>query len=333
MISALEAMQRQAESQQKHIERADESYKDLGTIKIFNVGPLPHVMSLGGLGMFAVQSCAPGRIYSEPKEIWKMTPEGKTLDMNKIEERLINGWGIAESIVGYGQQMHTSSDMRKIGIFTCAGWVTMKSADGVIGKVLASLEKPHLKTNPKSKVINIREASKAAIAAARKSGYVDLNGEAHGGSQPEDEIVRDIIAGDLPTEQEIDEATEHLHKYCSNLVNEANEYFRKNHLDEIQDIHRWAGTFTGQLELPWMKTTLIMTKCAICGNPLLPDVAICMGCDTIQPGKEAQIIAARVPKYEYLWNPAHPAYRAPVDLEPASVDPPAHGKSKGKQTT
>ena len=60
-----------AERNQKHIERVDESYKDLGTIKIFNVGPIPHVISLGGLGMFTVPACAPGRIYSEPLEIWK----------------------------------------------------------------------------------------------------------------------------------------------------------------------------------------------------------------------------------------------------------------------
>jgi hypothetical protein len=319
MISALEAMQMQAESNQKHIERADESYMDLGKIAIFNVGPVQHVISLGGLGMFSVPTCPEGRIYSEPLEVWKMTPEGQNVDMNKIAERLVNGWGIAEAIVGYGQFMHKSSDMRRVGIFTCGGFITVRRKDGTEETMLASAEKPYLKQNPGAKVVNQRQVTKPAIQAARKNGD----------TRPEEEIAQDILHANLPTEAEIDEATRNLHVYCSDLVNEANEHFRNNDLKEIQPLHRWAGNFTGQLELPWMKTTLIMTKCAICGNPLLPNVAICMGCDTIQPGKEAQIIAARVPKYQYLWDPSHPAYRAPVTEAAPVVDPPkAHGKGK-----
>src|SRR5689334_7054441 len=102
-----------SERNQKHVERADESYMDLGTIKVFNVGPKPHLKSLGGLGMFTVPACPEDRIYSVPLEIWKMTPEGYNVDMNKIKEGLVNGWGIAEAIVGYGQFMHSTSDMRR----------------------------------------------------------------------------------------------------------------------------------------------------------------------------------------------------------------------------
>jgi len=313
-ISAHEAMQLQAESNQKHIERADESYMDLGQVHIFNIGPIPHVISLGGLGMFTVTACPEGRIYSEPLKIWKMTPEGQNVDMNKIAERLVNGWGIAEAIVGYGQFMHKSSDMRKIGIFTAGGFITVRRRDGVEETMLASAEKPYLKQNPGAKVINTRKVTKAAIQAARK----------HGDERDEAEISTDILSAILPTEAEIDEATRLLHIHCSDLVNEANEYFRNNDLKEIQSLHRWAGNFTGQLELPWMKTSLIMTKCAICGNPLLPGVAICMGCETIQPGMEANIIAARTPKYAYLWDPSHPAYRVPEG---------AKATGKGKQQT
>lgn len=319
-----------AEKNQKHIERVDESYKDLGTIKIFNVGPIPHVISLGGLGMFTVPACPAGRIYSEPLEVWKMTPEGQNVDMNKIAERLVNGWGIAEAIVGYGQFMHKSSDMRRIGIFTCAGFLTMQTPGKVAEKILASAEKPYLKLNTRAKVVNARTATPAAIQAARKSGYTDLMGAEHGGDCPEAEIIADIISGALPTETEIDEGTSYLYKYCTELVHEANDYYRNNHLDEIQSLHRWAGTFTGQLELPWMKTSLILKPCGICGNPLLPEVAICMGCKTVQPGKEAQIIEKRVPGYEHLWNPAHPAYVAPAAAPAQTETPKAHGKGKGQ---
>lgn len=311
-LTAQEALELQRASNQKHIERADESYMDLGQIRIFNVGPIPHVISLGGLGLFTVPACPKGRSYSVPLKIWKMTPEGQNVDMNKIAERLINGWGIAEAIVGYGQQMHASTDMRKMGIFTCGAWVTVQTKDGVRGKILASLEKPYLKQNDGAKIINVREVTKAAIQAARKNG--DERDEA--------EIATDILAAYLPTEAEINEANKLLGEYCTKLVHEANDYFRNNHLDEIQPIHRWAGEFTGQFELPWMKTSLIMGKCAVCGNQLLPDVAICLGCDTIQPGKEAQIIAARVPKYAYLWDPSHPAFKHPEGEQP---------KGKGKQ--
>lgn len=323
-------MQLQRESNQKQIERADESYLDLGTVKIFNVGPMPYVIGLGGLGLYTVPACPPGRIFSKPLEVWKMTPEGYNVDMNKMAERLVNGWAIAEAIVGYGQQMHESTDMRKMGIFTCGGYVTVESEDGARGKILASLEKPYMKLNRTSKVINLRQPSKPAIEAARKSGYIDLNGQPHGGTQPEAQIIQDIIDGNLPTEADLDEATGHLHKYCTALVHEANDYHRNNELKEIQPLHRWAGAFTGQIELPWMKTSLIMSKCGICGNQLLPDVAICMGCKTVQPGKEAVIIAKRVPGYEHLWDPSHSAYVAPA--EAAQEVAKAHGKGKQQST-
>lgn len=315
-------MQLQRESNQKQIERADESYKDLGTIKVFSVGPWPHIISLGGLGMWTVPACQEGRVYSEPLSIWKLTPEGQTVDMNKMAERLQNGWGIAEAVVGYGQQMHESTDMRRLGIFTCAGWVTVESRDGVRGKILASLEKPYLKQNPGAKIINARKVTPAAIKAARKCGYVDcLTGTSHGGDQPENTITQDILDGNLPTEAELDEATAHLQRYCTNLVHEANDYYRNNDLKEIQPLHRWAGTFTNQLDLPWMKTSLIMSKCVACGNQLLPDVAICLGCKSVVLGKEHIIIANCVPGYERLWDPSHPAYKAPKDSD------------KGKQQT
>lgn len=285
-----------AERNQKHIERADESYMDLGKVYIYNVGPLPHVISLGGLGMFSVPACPENRIYSEPLSIWKMTPEGQTVDMNKIAERLVNGWAIAEAVVGYGQFMHKSSDMRRIGIFTCGAFVTVQRKDGTREQMLASAEKPYLKQNPGAKVLNLRKVTKAAIDAARK----------HGDRRKEDEIADDILAAVLPTEAEIDEANQKLGEYCSQLVGEANDYYRNNELKEIQSLHRWAGKFTNQLDLPWMKTSLIMGKCGVCGNQLLPDVAICLGCKSVVPGKEEIVKARRVPGYEWLWAPADP---------------------------
>lgn len=302
-----------AERNQKHVERADETYQDTGKVYIFNVGPKPHVKSLGGLGSFTVQACPENRIYSLPLEIWKQTPEGYNVDMNKIKEGLVNGWGIAEAVVGYGQFMHKSSDMRRVGIFTCGAYVKIQAPGQSPEMVLASAQKPYMKQHPGAKVINDRKVTDMAIKAARK----------HGDERTEEEIGDDIRNAILPTEEEIDDANAQLGDYCSTLVQEANDYYRNNELKEIQALHRWAGKFTNQLDLPWMKTSLIMGKCGICGNQLLPEVAICLGCKSIVPGKEDLIKARRVPGYEWLWS-------VKEEPEVGETGTPK-GHSKGKQ--
>jgi len=283
----------QAKSQ-KHVERADQTYQDLGTVKIFSVGPVPHVISLGGLGMFTVPACPKDRIYSVPLEIWKLYPEGYNVDMNKMKEDLVNGWAIAESIVGYGKQMNPTSNMTKIGIFTCGAYVRVKAEGHPEGVILASELKDYQKKAggaKRVKIINDREVTPMAIAAARK----------HGDRRKEEDIAADIMACNLPTEAELDEATGKLQRYCTELVNEANGYYRNNDLREIQAIHRWAGEFTGQTNLPWMQTTIVMSKCENCGNPLLPDVIICLACHNLVPGKEEIAKQRRLKGFEYLW--------------------------------
>lgn len=275
----------------KHIERADEQYKDLGTVNIFNVGPVPYVISLGGLGMFTIPTCPEGRIYSEPLQVWKLYPEGRTEDMNKIIEITTNGHAIAEAIVGYGKFMHPSSDMRKVGIFTAGAFVTVKHPSGQVEKLLASEVKTYQKKHKGAVVVNTRKVTDAAIKAARKNGD----------EREASEIKDDILAANLPTEEEINDAHLRLNEYCSELVSEANDYYRNNELKEIQKLHRWAAIRTNNLDLPWVKTSLIMEKCGVCGNQLMPDVAICMGCKSIVPGKEDIIKARKVPGYEHLW--------------------------------
>lgn len=280
---------------QKHIERADESYKDLGTIKIFNVGAESHVVSMGGLGLFTIPACPSNRIYSEPLEIWKLFPEGYNVDMTKMKEDLINGYAIAEGIVAYGKFSHPSSDRRRHGAFTCGAWATIQVEGREPEIILASEVKAYQKKAGGSKickVINVRQVTKAAIDAARK----------HGDQRDESEIREDILAANLPTEAEIGEAHRHFREHDLQLVAEANDYYRNNFLLEIQKPHRAAAIRTNNHDLPWVKTSLIMQKCGVCGNSILPDVAICMGCKSIVPGKEHVVIERRVPGYEAYWQ-------------------------------
>lgn len=299
-IDAATALRAMQAMNQKHVERADRSFEDLGTLKIFNISPLPHVKSLGGLGSFTIQGCPADCIYSAPLEIWKLTPEGYNVDMNKMKEDLVNGYAIAEAIVGYGKFMHPSSNMRNRGIFTCGSHLKIQVKGHPPEEILASELKLHQGRAEQTygrgamTIINEREATPAAVKAFRKSYNAETwatcltSADYYAGLRSDKEVAEAILSANLPTEQEIDTANALLMKYCASMVEEANEYFRNNDLKEIQGIHRWCAQRTGQLDLPWVKTSIIMTPCDVCGNPLQPNVLICRGCSTVVKGKEEE---------------------------------------------
>lgn len=287
---------------QKNIERADEDYKDLGVVRIFNIGPDQHQISMGGQGTFTIPPCPKNRLYSTPLELFKLVPDGRPVDMNKVVEVLINGFELAESIVGYGQGMGGSVDLRKFGVFVCGAFVTLKRPDAEeMETILASKVKWFQKQYRGSKVIQTRKCTKAAIQAARKNGD----------ERDEEEIRRDILDALLPTEDELDQAQKLMNEYDLALVETANGHFRAGELPEIKANHRRAAIRTNNAGLPWVQGSIMMGKCNVCGNALAPDVAICLGCKSVVEGKEHIVIARRVPGYEHLWMKEPSSAQAP----------------------
>jgi hypothetical protein len=120
-VTAQEVAAELSSKNDKIIIRTAGNHKQLGTIKIFNVGPDTHTIGMGGLGTFTIPACEDGEPVSEPLELWRQFPEGYHLDMNKMAELVIDGREIAESIVGCGKFQTPSSDLRPKGVFIAAG--------------------------------------------------------------------------------------------------------------------------------------------------------------------------------------------------------------------
>lgn len=131
---AVQIEQELAARNSKIVERAPLDYKELGTYKIFNVGPWSWPVSMGGLGTFTIPKYDPKKPFtvgkgkdkesfacSEPLEIWKLFPEGKHIDMNKMAEVFNRGEDIAKSIVGIGQFQNRQASLERYGVFIAAG--------------------------------------------------------------------------------------------------------------------------------------------------------------------------------------------------------------------
>jgi hypothetical protein len=296
---------------QKNIDPLDFDHTEEGEVYVYNIGPNMHQVGQGGLGTFTVLACPPERAYSLPLRIWKKFPEGKNDDINKMSLRINDGYAIAESVVGYGKFVGSnaesifSPDLRNFGVFTCGAMVTLEIGEGREKRretILASERIDFLKRaridRIKAVVINTREATAAAIKAARKNG--DRRAEA--------QIAEDIVNAILPSELELDEAQERMNKFCLRLVEVANAFYRENKLSEINQLMRWAANVTGNTGLPWVVGSILMGKCDYCGNALPPDVVICLGCKNVVGGKESVVVEKRLFGYETYWDPTHPAY-------------------------
>ncbi len=300
---------------QKHIEELDFDPAEAGHVRIFNVGPKLYRIPLGGLGEFLIPACEEGKPYSKPLEILKMTPEGKNDDMQKMSLRIINGYGIAESLVGYGKFCNPSTDLRRFGVFTCGAFTTVQFPDNTREVVLTSeindFLKKQKKLGVKLEIINTREVTDIAIKAARKFGD----------RRKENEIAQDILDAKLPTEAELEEANDRLTDWKLNLVREADEFYRVGNNLEIQNQHRWAAESSGNSDRPWVKSAVAKSLCNVCSSPLNPGQAICLGCKGIVEGMEQVVIDRRIPGYEYLWDKNHPShkdYKAPAAAKAAN---------------
>jgi hypothetical protein len=311
---------------QKHVEQLEIDHTEQGTVKIFNIGPLSHKSGQGGLGEFLVPKCPENRAYSKPLEIWKQFPEGRgTDDMHKIALRLLDGHAIAEAIVSCGKFCDPSSDLRKWGVFVC-GLYTRIGVPGEEPADILTSEVPKFQrdNHRKGKIIQTREATAVAIQAARRNGD----------GREEEEIAADILGANLPSEAELDDAQDRLNKFCLELVEEGNGFYKNGEMKEINGIHRWAAKYTANLGLDWVKPSVLKMACHICRNSIPVDVAICTNCKTIMPGKEEIVRQARVPGYEWLWSPAHPDYQgssaAPEAEEEEPVTPRSRKTTKSK---
>lgn len=111
-----------------------------------------------------------------------------------------------------------------------------------------------------------------------------------------------VAAGEIPTEDELKKANKKLDRTWDELIREADAYWNQgpSHYVNITDLHRTAAAKRGQ-DKPWARGIEVLSKCPICSTALDPDAALCAACKTVI--HKERVIAARVPGYEYLWEP------------------------------
>jgi hypothetical protein len=95
-----------------------------------------------------------------------------------------------------------------------------------------------------------------------------------------------------PTEEQLEEAHQHVLERCRDMVAQADAYEAQgpNHLVNITEHHRWAAKQLN-IERPWSKETKAMIDCPGCGEKILPTVAVHggrNGCGAILDRKRAE---------------------------------------------
>ncbi len=305
-LAAIQAMS------QRHVEQMEVDHTEFGTIKVFNVHEKDQLIPMGGLSSFYIPPCPKDRVYSRPLEIWKQFPEGRTDDMKKLSMRTLDGYLIAESVVGYGQGFAPEYGLRKLGVFTCGAYVTMELPDdGCEETIRASEVAAYKKKQRGAKAMLTREATPNAIKAFRKSYdpktwknfQWDQTEAFYAGLKQDKDIAAAIVAGELPTEEEIDSANDLLTKYAQEQVTLANSFYAAgNMIEATQPPYLWAAKRTGNTKLPWATGVVMMTACTWCQSPINPEAILCLACGNIAPGKEQLVIEARLPKFAHLWQ-------------------------------
>lgn len=71
-----------------------------------------------------------------------------------------------------------------------------------------------------------------------------------------------------PSDAEVDKAKEIYGAYCSRLVREADAFYARNQLNEINETHRRAATHLKQVKKAWVSTEYKMIDCPGCGEPV-----------------------------------------------------------------
>lgn len=295
-----EALMALEEISTKQVRRLDDSAANLGNVYVYSINPRPFVWAGGGLGIFTVPGCPQDRIYSEPLRIPVQYPDGQPVSISKIVEAAESGWRIAESLVGYGQQM--TNDMRKQGLFVCGAFVTIQNGKKT-EKMLASMADAYLRSREgrTARRVEDRIVTETAIKWAIQ----------HGDEREANEIAQDILDKKLPTEAEVVAANNAMNAWCLAQVQEADDFHRKGEPQNIQDLHRWAAERTNNLTRAWMQGSLVMQKCPVCGTPTYPGAAICTNCPAVF--NEDIVREHRLKGYEHIWGqPANASVSTPI---------------------
>jgi hypothetical protein len=214
--------------------------------------------------------------------------------------------------LGYGVGFPPEYGLRKMGCFACNAMATMEFQDRQETILRSQVNEFHKKQR-RAKEIQTREVTPAAIKAFRASfdpktwSQLEVThpeqAEMFFGLKSDKDIGDAILRGDLPTEEEIDDANERLTAHAKDLVTQANAFYAAgNQLEATQPPYLWAAKRTGNSGLPWAKGVVMMVNCAWCQSPINPEAILCLACGNIAPGKEQAVIDARLPKFEHLWK-------------------------------
>ncbi len=117
--------------------------------------------------------------------------------------------------------------------------------------------------------------------------------------KPDQNLVRwgcFMTSNSVPTEREIESATDHFHERCNELVNEARGFYSINNgmvaltngrmVSNIAEQHRMAAKELGiAASEPWAAKTVQMSACPACGVPVRVGVAFCPNGDIIDEAK------------------------------------------------
>lgn len=104
---------------QWNIPKLPDVLKTLPPIRIYNVSDILHQRSMGGLGTFVIQPCAPGMPCSVPLEIPMIFTEAIPVKANQMEYRIHDGREVAENIIGTAK--HSGEADKLWGCFIARG--------------------------------------------------------------------------------------------------------------------------------------------------------------------------------------------------------------------
>lgn len=96
-------------------------FKDIKSIKIFNVGNKKWEANLGSLGTWTIQPCPEGQEYSVCTEVPGVLFDGIPTDMKRIEQRPVSGKEVVADIIGVGPFKAANQDLTQYGVFVAEG--------------------------------------------------------------------------------------------------------------------------------------------------------------------------------------------------------------------
>jgi hypothetical protein len=131
-----------------------------------------------------------------------------------------------------------------------------------------------------------------------------------------------IAKGDVPTEEELENARASQEAYFEYLIQQAEQKHRDNKGDEITDTHRAAAKWMGREGYEWTKriSQIVTKECPLCTVQIPAKAVICPNCHHQIAALPANIAA--------FSNPAPVAAPEPPPPTPAPAAKPAPATTK-----